>query len=181
MKRNLSILLMLMLLISASALPAFGEADSLKCGDYTYTLKPDGTALITSYLGQDLDLEVPAVLDEHAVSEIGYMAFTYVSCPLTITLPEGILHIGAYAFAGCTETTSILLPESLLSIDEGAFAGCSALFPLYLPPSLVTIGNNPFHDAENIYLVVAPDSFAENWAKEMNIPYEYVVTEPNAG
>ena len=45
------------------------------CGDYEYTLNRDGGACITRYTGQDADVVIPAELDGHPVTAIGWGAF----------------------------------------------------------------------------------------------------------
>ncbi len=45
------------------------------CGDYEYTLNRDGGARITRYTGQDADVVIPAELDGHPVTAIGWGAF----------------------------------------------------------------------------------------------------------
>ena len=57
---------------------AAGEADGQQayiCGDYSYTVKSDGTAEITGYSGSGTDITVPGELDGHAVTSIGSEAF----------------------------------------------------------------------------------------------------------
>ena len=62
-------------LILAAALFGRAEGTAYTCGDYSYTLNEDGSAVITGYTGRAKELKIPADLDGHPVKEIGGSAF----------------------------------------------------------------------------------------------------------
>lgn len=78
----------------------------------------------------------------------------FLWCPLyRIALPEGLESIGNYAFTCCFSLRSIELPESVRNIGESVF------------------GRNFVNNNSNIILVRG--SYAETYAKENNLTYEY--------
>ena len=68
------------------------------------------------------------------------------------TVPDGVTVIGELAFEDCDALTQVILPSSLTSIGEDAFYGC-----------------------DELTLSVAEGSYAEQYAKDNGIPYEYIV------
>ncbi len=74
MKTRQSLSLLLALLLFCFTLsPAAAEefAKPLVCGDFEYTLLPDGTAEIVLYHTLDANITLPAELDGHPVSSVG--------------------------------------------------------------------------------------------------------------
>ena len=76
----------------------------LSCGDLTYRIQEDGTAIIIGCTTEATKLEVPAAIE---------------SAPVT--------SIGAYAFENCTTLTAVTLPDSITSIADTAFYGCGSI------------------------------------------------------
>ena len=67
---------LLLIILLCIALGAVAEEPAVyTCGDYQYELLEDGSASITSYLGTETELEIPAELDGHPVSTIGDESF----------------------------------------------------------------------------------------------------------
>ncbi len=89
----------------------------------------------------------------------------------TYTVPAGIKSIGDDAFFGSEKLTSIMLPEELESIGDWAFSLCENLTSIMLPERLEYIGDDVFD--EGIILTVVSDSYAETWAMENGIDYQY--------
>ena len=59
-------------------------------GDYSYTVKADGTAEITGYSGSGTDITVPGELDGHAVTSIGSEAFMENEQIKSVGLPDSV-------------------------------------------------------------------------------------------
>ena len=115
-------------------------------GDYQYDVESDGTVSIRKYTGSAKELTVPAELDGHKVTRIGYGAFRYCHTLTSVVLPEGIQNIGSEAFCYCQKLVSVSLPDSLKAIGDNAFSGCGALTSVTLPANLIRIGNGAFED-----------------------------------
>lgn len=124
------------------------------CGDYTYGLYDDGTAVIARYTGEETNVAVPANLNGHKVSCIGWRAFAGCSKIKSIELPDGLVSILGYvnpnenggtgAFSGCTGLTSISIPDTVTEISDAAFYGCSNLKSVKLGKNVTEIGRFAF-------------------------------------
>ena len=93
----------------------------------------------------------------------------------TYQMPQGTLAIGKRAFMHAQTLTSATIPDSLLKIGEMAFIGCRNLTTLKIPDSVAFIGEHAFIICDELELLVSKNSYAEQYAKENRIPYEYIV------
>ena len=130
MKKLVSILLALVLLLSLSA-PA---EETVNSGDYTYRLLPDGAAEITEYRGKAKSLDIPSQLDGHTVTSIGESAFVWCNALTSVTIPEGVTTISDYAFSNCSGLTSVIIPDSVKEIGANPFEGCEKLTAIKVSP-----------------------------------------------
>lgn len=155
MKRMLAGFAALLILLGMSA--ALAEAgEEHTCGSYRYVVLPDGTAEITGYVGREKRVTVPAELNGHAVTSIGFEAFSQTKVN-HVTLPEGVTTIGPRAFRRCASLNSIVLPEGLRVIGDDAFNDCEYLSSIILPDSLIEIGESAFRDCKNLRGIVIPE------------------------
>jgi len=142
MRRLLSAMLSVFLLLPALPLPALGE--DLASGPYTYELK-DGNAIIT-----DIDdgvggaLAIPEALDGHPVTAIDEMAAFNLDDVTSVAIPGSVTSIAANAFSSCDGLASLSIPEGVASIGAEAFSGCDSLRSVRLPASLTSIGPGAF-------------------------------------
>lgn len=69
-------------------------------GQYTYELDAAGQAVLTSYLGQDTEVAVPATMDGISVSALSgtYQNHNKIT---KVKIPAGITSVNETAFAGC--------------------------------------------------------------------------------
>ena len=74
---------------------------------YVYVLNSNGDATITGYTGNDADLVIPASLDGHSVTSIGYRMFSHCSNLTSVTIPESVTSIGEDAFYDCTSLQAV--------------------------------------------------------------------------
>ena len=103
-----------LLTVAASAAPS----------DFTYTMKGNGTAIITGYTGNDVNVYIPKMLDGYTVSTIAENAFEGNKTMMTVNIPDTITSIGDKAFFECENLNGVTIPASVQSIGIGAFAGC---------------------------------------------------------
>lgn len=134
--------------------------------DFEYVLV-DGGVEISSYNGDDLEVEVPSEIDSKPVVSIGYKAFAnekmrevilpssvkniadsaFLDCMFLekVNIPNGVKKINFATFKGCTLLRVISLPTSIEEISAEAFCNCSSLQTVGVIPSGVTlIGENAF-------------------------------------
>ena len=154
-KRLLSAALALCMLFgSAAALPQgfMGESAGITAsaeqeGDYTYSVKSDGTVTITKYNGSGGAITLPQTLGGKTVTEVGSNVFFKLSANKTvtsITVPSTVKQIDASAFRGCQVLTSITLPNSVTSIGNYAFMNCTALTTITIPASVTSLSKSAF-------------------------------------
>ncbi len=94
---------------------------------------------------------------------------------------DGTLTLTAYA--GVVE--SVEIPDSLnglpiTSIGDNAFVNRSGLYSVTVPESIQSIADNAFDLCPNLILRVYPGSYAEQYAVDHNISYEYTEFTTNS-
>ncbi len=123
-----------------------------ECGLYRYKEKADGTAEITGVNDESVEiLEIPAELDGHKVTALGWSAFDLCSGLKEVTIPDSVESIGNYAFCYCKKLESINIPDSVSFIEDAAFAGCFNLSSIRINP------DHPFFSCENDLLISRSD------------------------
>ena len=90
------------------------------------------------------------------------------------SIPEGTQSIGDRSFSYCSGITSLTIPDSVPYIDDKAFSGCSGLTNLTIPDSMTYIGYEAFSGYSNIVLSVVEGSYAELYAKDHGIKYNWI-------
>ena len=126
-------------------------------GQWKYAPVEDGVWLV-GYVEEPVgDLEVPRELDGHPVTGI------FIFDPFS---DEG-------AFSGCADLTSVTIPDSVIIITDFAFSYCSGLTSVTIPDSVTGIGPDAFWGCEELTLYVSEGSYAEQYAKENEIPYVF--------
>lgn len=121
-----------------------------KSGNFSYSVKGNGTAVITGYdwAHSSGDVFVPQMIDGYTVTSIGddsfsveidaydiYKRMSYgieLEPGVTVHLPDGITSIGEKAFWGAP-ISSINIPVSVVKIGTGAFASCMSLQQFSVP------------------------------------------------
>ena len=86
-------------------------------------------------------------------------------------IPAGVTCIGSEAFCGCSSLTGVMIPEGVTSIGRYAFNKCSSLTNVTIPSSVTEIGYMAFANCGNFTIHAPAGSFAEQCAKENNIPF----------
>lgn len=140
-------------------------------GDYTYGIYDDGTAVIAKYTGEETNVTVPATLNGHKVSCIGWNAFTGCSKIKSIELPDGLVSIlaltasdeksGNGAFSQCTGLTSITIPDTVTDIMGAAFYECSSLKSVKLGEKVTKIDKYAFAKCRKLTSVEMSSKVAE--------------------
>lgn len=178
MKKALSIILAVMMIISVLPLTAFAldmSYTDIESNGWWYRYYYSGYAQLSYYEGDTTNLVVPdhigavpvtgftdenivrirenhvkSITFELQVSEIPKQ-FAYSCTTLeSVTLPDSVTRISEKAFYFCTNLSSINLPSGLKYIDKNAFYSCPFLTELTFPSSLVSIGEYAFKDCSSL-------------------------------
>ena len=93
-----------------------------------------------------------------------------------ITIPESVTEIGYMSFKNCKSIKEITIPENVKSIGTYCFEDCTGLAKVIFKDNSgsgfeVTINDDAFADCTNMTIYGYPDSYAETYAKENNIPF----------
>ena len=138
---------LLLTAVSAHAATRFSD------GVFTFEKTENGTAVITDCELTDKEIEVPGLV-------LGY--------PVT--------GIGDYAFLSNSSIESVVLPSSVVSIGKYAFAGNNGLAYVTIPESCTEIADNAFWNSPNVTIRCRQGTAADNFAREKQIPCEYLVS-----
>jgi uncharacterized repeat protein (TIGR02543 family) len=170
MKKALSIILAVIMIISVLPLTAFAESYvdlesngwnyryywsgyaqlSYYEGDATNLVVPDhiGAVPVTGFTDENIvriiDTNVKTVTFELQVSEIPKQFANGCATLESVTLPDTVERISDEAFYFCRNLSSINLPSGLKYIDKNAFYNCASLTGLTFPSSLISIGEVAF-------------------------------------
>ena len=104
---------------------------------------------------------------------LGYAdaAENYIVQRSEFILPDSLQIIEDEAFEG-TAVRTVILPDSFLFIGESAFGDIQTLREVYIPESTIFIADSAFL-GESFYIIYGiAGSYAEDWAKEHNVPFE---------
>ena len=117
MKKVLSIMLIILVVFSSMPMTVFGAENQDNSNDeFTYALSGDN-AVITSYNGSDLFVDIPSEIDGHSVTEITSTTFKNDNSIVGIEVPNGVTTIGQGTFKNCLKAQYISLPATLKNID----------------------------------------------------------------
>lgn len=190
MKRLIGILLSICMFLSFTACGTPAKESPVE--DFTYEME-DGSVTITGYTGSDLEIYIPATINDRPVTAIGEEAFrkydmTHITIPNSVTQIDGfafndckcltsvkmsqnIVTISEFAFYSCPALTEVVFPDSLLKIGTAAFEGCTSLQTVSLPENLMYLGKDAFARCDNLDSLIIPD----------NTELEISVTRQQAG
>ncbi len=175
MKKFLSILLSLIMLLSISAgfnLTAYANEYSGTCGDnvnYNFN-KQTGTLTISGkgdMVDYDSSFDTPWYIGEYSnditkvdiqngITHIG--SFAFFECNMkNVVLPDSVKTIGKFAFYECEKLESISIPNQVSSIGNGAFNHCHNLKKITLPAKITKIAGNLFEYCYALSSINIPD------------------------
>ena len=91
----------------------------------------------------------------------------------SISVREGVTHVGNWAFANCSNVTYdvYLDRRTVTSIGSRAFSNCTSLSSIEIPNQVTAIEPYTFYNCPNLTVHAPAGSYAEQYAKENNIPF----------
>jgi hypothetical protein len=102
---------------------------------------------------------------------IGEAAFYECRSLESITIPDGAASISQAAFAYCSKLKSVEIPQTVNEICIYAFSNCKKLTRVTIPNSVTRIEKDAFEKCPNLTIHAPAGSYAEQYAKENNIPF----------
>lgn len=118
MKKIITILLVSTLVV---CLCACSSPKASPIEDFEYEFE-DGTAIITGYIGSDLDIVIPDMIEDRPVTTIAQDAFELYDLT-SVIIPDGVKNIEMQAFNNCECLTDITVPTTLEFVSSDAFWG----------------------------------------------------------
>ena len=101
----------------------------------------------------------------------------FAECALQkIDLPENINTIESYAFRECDSLTFVTIPPKVTSINSGTFYSCDFLEKVNIHDEVKYIANDAFDRCDKLTICGIKGSYAEQYAKKHNIPFEKLDT-----
>lgn len=125
------------------------------------TEKSDGTYRVDGVRIPFSTIEIPAMVDNKVISEIGANAFKDADYLLSLTLSPGITKIGNSAFSGCTGLTSLVLPSTVTDINSSAFSGCTALESINIPVGVTKLPMGIFEGCAALTAIQIPEGVTD--------------------
>ena len=104
-----------------------------------------------AYMTTPLELIIP-----EGVVNIENWAFKDIKTLEKITLPSSLNYIGKDAFRGCENLREVNIQEGLTIIGDGSFFACDKLEKITLPSTLVSIGWEAFSDCDSLTEIYIP-------------------------
>lgn len=177
MKKTVSVILVLLMVLSAVPLVSAEEIKTeqssyMTYGDYQYDITSDGSAVITKYTGKSPTVKLPGDFYGHLVKYIGDSAFAGCTTIESVSFDNCLIQqIGSSAFAGCSALKAIILPENLTEICYGAFEDCAELETVKVGNELLYIRDNVFSGCPKLTVFGKAGSLAESYAEQNNIKF----------
>lgn len=137
MKKLLSALLVLVMLLSLPGIGALAASDELTWSlDKKGTLTISGKGEMPDYSGDTPPWvkyrdDIKAVVIEEGVTHIGAQCFQFCTKLKSVTIPSSVESIGAAAFYRCSALKTVDIPASVEEICDSAFNGCQKLETVY--------------------------------------------------
>ena len=136
-----------------------------------------------------------SIIISDSVTSIGSDAFSYCGNLTEIAIPNTVTSIGDFAFYGTpwlserqaedplvivnhilidgsTAEGAVTIPGGVTSIGARAFEYCSNLTSITIPDSVTSIGWSAFEGRSDLTIHAHSGSYAEEYAKENNIPFK---------
>lgn len=135
--------------------PPVGFVESREGKLYTYDVYEDHVVL-TGYLGEAVEVEIPAKIDGLPVRKLAGLVFYEGADVVSVVVPEGVKELEENAFYYCSSLISVTLPESLETIGDKAFSWCTSLEAVTLPEKIREIPAYCFNQCTSLKTVVFP-------------------------
>jgi len=174
---------------------SIGSSAFRDCANLTSIVIPEGVKSIGNSAFRNC-VSLTGITIHEGVTAIGEDMFHNCSSLTNIVIPESVITIGENAFYGCSSLSNIATPLNVTTIDSDAFLGCSSLTDIVIPKGVTAIGNYVFAGCRSLSSIMIPEtvttigswtftgcgeitlhvhegSYAEEYAKDHDVPYVY--------
>ena len=118
--------------------------------------------------------KLTTVILPDSIEEIEYGAFSDCSNLQTFTVGPNVKKIGNYAFENCIKLIKFEMGTSVTTLGEKVFYECKNLEEVEVPYTVTEIGSDAFSSCNGIKIICLQGSYAEEYAKNNNLEYEYI-------
>lgn len=145
------------------------KTESVKSGDFTYTLYTDNTACITGYTGSNPVVSIPAEIDDAKVVGLENKALKSSSTLKELIFPDSIEAIGNYAAMYCDSLEKVTIGKNIKHIgisafegsQENAYTGKSKLTTVVFNGAPKTISEKAFYFCSALTEIVLPEGVTQ--------------------
>ena len=106
-----------------------------------------------------------------SVVKMEHRAFAYCPNLKSVVISNSIKTIDLFTFAGCKNLKSAVIPNGIEEIKKMAFGDCVNLETITIPKTVKIIEEAVFENCEKLTIHAPTGSYAEQYAKENNIPF----------
>lgn len=159
-----------------------GEQDYYS--NFEYEKNADGTITIKQYLGSEIKVVVPRMIDGCTVTRLqndydwsshineewfirdeekgeDYNAPVFGDNIIEIVLPETIKEIGYLTFKNCKSLMKVNIPQSVETIYGSTFYGCKSLKNVIIPENISRFGADIFEGCESLNNITIPGNITK--------------------
>lgn len=130
-------------------------------------------AQITGQIAKSDEIIIPSEIEGRTVSSIFRRAFKD-STVKKVYIPSSVKDVSFDAFFHCRRLKSVIMEDGVEVISGAAFSSCPSLESVRIPASVIFMDSFCFEGSPKVALSVDKDSYAEEFAKANNIPYELI-------
>lgn len=113
-----------------------------------------------------------------SVKIIGTDAFRLCSGLENVTIPNNVRIIDYSSFSACMNLSTVKIGSGVETINS-AFADCENLSAVIIPDSVVYMNEFTFKNCNKLTIYGGFESYAESYANENGIPFEYSYIRPD--
>ncbi len=132
-----------------------------KQGDYLIV-----ASVLLAYRGDAEEVIIP-----EGVTTIGRNVFWERDGIKSVVIPNTMAEIPELCFAAMDSLTKMVIPNGVHLIGDEAFAWCNSLDSVVIPSAVTSIEHDAFKDCPKLTIHAPAGSFAEQYAKDHNIPF----------
>lgn len=132
---------------------------------------PDGVTVIREG-AFDGCKKMSSVVIPDSVTTLCHEVFSGCMGLTAVTIPTGVTKIGSWAFHNCENLIAVTIPDEVTTIEGWTFCNCKSLVSVTIPGSVTEIApDKVFENCPSVSIHAPAGSYAEQYAKENNIPF----------